>query len=74
MLAGVDGNEVLINVPSPGEKGEMTIGLDFDWLSEAKLVLTDDLITEMLRQRKAAGVLNEDKFDEVQTEDQVEDN
>lgn len=74
VLAGVDGNEVLINVPSPGEKGEMTIGLDFDWLSEAKLVLTDDLITEMLRQRKAAGVLNEDKFDEVQTEDQVEDN
>ncbi len=68
VLAGVEGNEVLINVPSPGEKGEMTIGLDFDWLSEAKLVLTDDLIKEMLRQRKAAGVLNEDKFDEIKTE------
>jgi ribosome maturation factor RimP len=36
-------------------------------------VLTDDLIKEMLRQRKAAGTLkddtlNEDKFDEIETE------
>ncbi|APE45155.1 ribosome maturation factor RimP [Sulfitobacter alexandrii] len=62
-LAGVEGNEVLINV----EEG--TIGLDFGWLSDAKLVLTDELIKEMLRQRKAAGALNEQDFDEVQTED-----
>lgn len=61
-LAGVEGDEVLINV----EEG--TIGLNFDWLSEAKLVLTDDLIKEMLRQRKAAGTLNEDNFDEIETE------
>jgi ribosome maturation factor RimP len=74
VLAGIEGNEVLINVPAPGDGGEVTIGLDFDWLSEAKLVLTDELIKEMLRQRKAAGVLNEDKFDEVQTEDPVEEN
>lgn len=58
-LAGVDGDEVLINI----EEG--TIGLKFDWLSDAKLVLTDDLIKEMLRQRKNAGALNEDHFDEV---------
>ena len=62
-LAGIDGDEVLINV----EEG--TIGLKFDWLSDAKLVLTDDLIREMLRQRKAAGVLNEDQFDEIETDD-----
>ena len=69
VLAGVEGNDVLINVPSAGDGSEeITIGLDFDWLSEAKLVLTDDLITEMLRQRKAAGALNEDAFDEIQTE------
>ena len=37
-LAGVEGNEVLINI----EEG--TIGLQFDWLSDAKLVLTDELI------------------------------
>ena len=67
-LAGVDGDEVLINL----EAG--TIGLKFDWLSDAKLVLTDDLIREMLRQRKAAGVigdgdLDEARFDEIETED-----
>lgn len=61
-LAGIEGNEVLINV----EEG--TIGLEFEWLSDAKLVLTDDLIKEMLRQRKASGVLNEDNFDEIETE------
>ncbi len=62
VLAGVENNEVLINV----EEG--TIGLEFDWLSDAKLVLTDELIKEMLRQRKAAGVINEDEFDEIETE------
>ena len=58
-LAGIEGDEVLINV----EAG--TIGLKFTWLSDAKLVLTDDLIREMLRQRKAAGTLNEAKFDDI---------
>ncbi|MEL6465794.1 MAG: ribosome maturation factor RimP [Pseudomonadota bacterium] len=61
VLAGVDDDEVLINV------AEGTIGLKFEWLSDAKLVLTDELIKEMLRQRKAAGVLNEDNFDEIET-------
>jgi ribosome maturation factor RimP len=63
VLAGVEGDEVLLNV----EEG--TIGLNFDWLSDAKLVLTDDLIKEMLRQRKAAGVIDETQFDEIETED-----
>ncbi|MCB1365904.1 MAG: ribosome maturation factor RimP [Rhodobacteraceae bacterium] len=68
-LAGIDGDEVLINV----EEG--TIGLKFDWLSEAKLVLTDELIKEMLRQRKSAGALNEDRFDEIiETEGSDEEN
>ena len=62
VLAGVEGEEVLINI----EQG--TGGLQFDWLSDAKLVLTDDLIKEMLRQRKKAGVLNEDAFDDIETE------
>ena len=62
VLAGVEGDEVLINVT------EGTIGLHFDWLSDAKLVLTDDLIKELLRQRKAAGTLNEDNFDEISEE------
>jgi ribosome maturation factor RimP len=62
MLAGVEGTEVLINV----EEG--TVGLEFDWLADAKLVLTDELIREMLRQRKAAGTVNETEFDEIQTD------
>ena len=61
VLAGIDGDEVLLNIT------EGTIGLKFDWLSDAKLVLTDELIREMLRQRKNAGVLNENIFDEVET-------
>lgn len=65
-LAGVEGEEVLINIP------EGTIGLQFDWLSDAKLVLTDDLIKEMLRQRKASGALNEDHFDEIETEESAQ--
>ena len=65
-LAGVEGDEVLINV----EEG--TVGLKFDWLSDAKLVLTDDLIKEMLRQRKAAGAIDEDEFDEIETEESSE--
>lgn len=61
-LAGTEGDEVLVTI----DQG--TIGLKFDWLSDAKLVLTDDLIREMLRARKAAGILNEDAFDEIETE------
>jgi ribosome maturation factor RimP len=60
-LAGVEGDEVLINI----EEG--TVGLKFEWLTDAKLVLTDELIKEMLRQRKATGVIDEEQFDEVQT-------
>ncbi|UWQ14401.1 ribosome maturation factor RimP [Aliiroseovarius sp. M344] len=63
-LAGVDGNEVLIEIENKGET--VTIGLDFDWLSEAKLVLTDDLIRQVLNQRKDAGQIDEKQFDEIQ--------
>ncbi len=69
VLAGIEGDEVLINVAAGGAGDEtVTIGLKFDWLGDAKLVLTDDLIREMLRQRKSAGVLKEDQFDEIRTE------
>lgn len=62
-LAGVEDEEILINIEDQGQ--EITVGLQFDWLNDAKLVLTDDLISEMLRQRKAAGNLDETQFDEV---------
>jgi ribosome maturation factor RimP len=67
MLAGVEGDEVLVNL-AEGPEGTTTIGLKFDWLADAKLILTDELITEMLRQRKAAGVVSETEFDEIQEE------
>jgi len=64
-LAGVEGDEVLITLDEQGE--DITIGLKFDWLSDAKLVLTDELIREVLRGRKDAGQIDEAQFDEVET-------
>ncbi len=63
MLAGVEGEEVLIEIEDGKET--VTIGLQFDWLSDAKLILTDELISEMLRQKKASGVIDESQFDEI---------
>ncbi len=65
VLAGTEGEEVLIEIEEGG--APVTIGLQFDWLSDAKLILTDELIAEMLRQRKASGVIDESQFDEIQT-------
>ena len=69
-LAGVEGDEVLITLDEGGE--EITIGLKFDWLSDAKLILTDELITEMLRQKKVAEP-TEGQFDEIEEIDGDED-
>jgi ribosome maturation factor RimP len=66
ILQGVEGDEVLIEIE--GEGTPVTIGLKFEWLTDAKLVLTDDLIREMLRQRKAAGIVDETQYDEIQTD------
>ena len=57
ILAGTDGNEVLLEID------EGTIGLEFDWLADAKLVLTDDLVTESLRRSKHK--FREADYDEV---------
>lgn len=65
VLAGIEGDEVLIEIEEGAEA--VTIGLKFDWLSDAKLVLTDDLIREVLRGRKDKGQIDEAQFDEVQT-------
>lgn len=60
-LVGTENDEVLIEI----EEG--TIGLKFEWLSDAKLVLTDDLIRDVLKGRKDAGQVDETQFDEIQT-------
>ncbi len=60
VIAGVEEDEILLNT----EHG--TIGLEFDWISDAKLVLNDDLIRESLRNRtQNSQVLDETQFDEV---------
>jgi ribosome maturation factor RimP len=72
MLRGTEGDEVLIEIEEAGEA--LTIGLRFDWLSDAKLVLTDALIAEMLAQRKASGIADEAAFDEIdETDDDTDD-
>ncbi len=64
VLAGVEGDEVLLNLEDGAET--VTVGLHYDWLSDAKLVLTDELIKEMLKQRKDAGIIDETKFDDIE--------
>lgn len=76
VLAGTEGDEVLIQLVD--DKDEPVIGLQFDWLSDAKLLLTDALIAEMLRQKKASGVLadtgevDESQFDAIEDDDDDE--
>ncbi len=67
VLAGIEDDEVLINI----EEG--TIGLKFDWLVEAKLILTDELIKDMLKARKDAGLITEEEFDDIETDTSEED-
>jgi ribosome maturation factor RimP len=64
-LQGTEGDEVLVQIERHGE--EVVIGLRVDWLSDAKLILTDELIREVLRGRKDQGAIDEARFDEVET-------
>ncbi len=60
-LAGTEGDEVLITI----EEG--TIGLKFEWLQDAKLVLTDELIRDVLKGRKDSGQIGDDQAEEIET-------
>jgi proline iminopeptidase len=64
LLAGTEGEEVLVTLDETN--GPVTIGLRFEWLSDAKLVLTDELIRETLRGRRDAGQIDEAAFDAVE--------
>ena len=63
-LAGTENDEVLITLDDTPEAP--TIGLRFEWLSDAKLVLTDDLIRDVLRGRKDQGLVDQSQFDAVE--------
>lgn len=60
ILCGVEGTEVLIEIQ------EGVIGLEFDWLSDARLVLSDELIAESLRGQPAG--FDEGAFDTIEEE------
>jgi ribosome maturation factor RimP len=62
ILSGTDGDEVLIKLDIG------TIGLKFDWLSDAKLILTDALLRETLQNQKNI-IFNEDDFDNIEKEE-----
>ena len=64
-LAGTEGDEVLIEIEEGREP--VTIGLRFEWLSDAKLVLTVELIRETLKGRRESGQIDEAQFDAVET-------
>ncbi len=65
-LTGVQDGEVLIEIP------EGTIGLAFEMIADAKLVLTDALVAESLANRKAQG-FDPAEFDDVEEETEDED-
>ena len=62
--SGPEGDEVLLEIEDRGEA--VTVGLRFDWLADAKLVLTDELIRETLKGRRDAGQIDESQFDAVE--------
>lgn len=61
VLRGVEGNDVLIEI----QQG--IIGLNFEWLSEAKLVLTDELVAAA--QKSRVNIVESD-FDDIETEEE----
>ena len=66
ILQGTENGEILIEIEDKGEP--VVIGLQFGWLSDAKLVLTDELIAQTLRAKKDAGVIDESDFDTIETD------
>lgn len=73
ILAGIEDNAVLVNLDESDTGSDpVTIGLEFEWLADAKLIMTDELIREMLKARKGSTqtqtALDETKYDEIETE------
>jgi ribosome maturation factor RimP len=64
-LEGVEDGEVLLAIP------EGTIGLAYDLIADAKLVLTDELIAASLAERKARG-FDPGDFDDIEDETETE--
>lgn len=70
-LRGVEEGEILIEI-----EPDKVIGLQFGWLADAKLVLTDELVAESLKGRKAQGFdpgEEPEGFDEIEAADEDDD-
>ncbi|MCY4315455.1 MAG: ribosome maturation factor RimP [Roseovarius sp.] len=61
VLAGVEAGEILVNVD------EGTIGLEYAWLANAKLVLNDELVGNTLKSRRNPKMLSENPYDDIET-------
>lgn len=59
-LQGVEGGEVLVECDIEGYSEPQVLGLPFEKLSEAKLVMSDDLIRESLKRQGKAEDASED--------------
>ena len=68
VLAGTEEKNVLIEVD------EGTIALDFDWLADAKLILTDELAAESLkRSKRPFRVEDYDEVKEISEDERTDD-
>jgi len=65
VLAGVDGTDIDINLD--GET-DSTASIPFDWIAEAKLLITDDLIKAGQKAKEAAKLASEKLLAETKTE------
>jgi ribosome maturation factor RimP len=55
VLAGIDDNHVDINLDG---ESDQTASIPFDWISEAKLLITDELIAAGQKAKEAAQLKN----------------
>ena len=62
-LDGIDGDEIRITLDR--DPDAPTIGLKLDWLADARLVLTDELVRAALKGRKDGGQSDDTRTEEV---------
>lgn len=68
-LRGVEDDEILIEI------AEGVVGLQFEWLADARLVMTDELIAESLKARRAQGFdpgETPEGFDDIEVDDETD--
>jgi ribosome maturation factor RimP len=59
-LQGVEGGEILLMLPIEGHDEPQTIGLPFSLVSEARLIMTDELVDESARRSNGVDAETDD--------------